>query len=250
MIVSDLAPQSAPKRFGCWIASCDVGADMRIILACLRGAGVILAVLLAAGFFFFARYVTDMPVSETGQADGIVALTGGQDRIAEAVRLLTAGKGRRLLISGVNPGTNKAELLSLNADAGTGQMLFHCCVDLGKSALNTEDNAFETTEWVRRENFHSIILVTSNYHMPRSLIELRQAMPDIELIPYPVKSPRLQAEWWRDSHSSWVLAKEYAKFVAALARYAIKAAIHGVEKHPIAPPTIDARDGTAARRNL
>ena len=98
--------------------------------------------------------------------------------------------------------------------------LFGCCVDLDKRSLNTEDNAFEATVWARKRGFRSLIVVTSTYHMPRTLIELRQSMPEVELVPYPVKSPRMETEWWNDPRTSWVLCKEYLKFVTASARYA------------------------------
>ena len=97
--------------------------------------------------------------------------------------------------------------------------MFRCCVDLDKRALNTKSNAFETTAWVRQQGFRSLIVVTSTYHMPRTLIELRQAMPDVELLPYPVKSPRLEEQWWSDPRTAWVLGKEYLKFITAFARY-------------------------------
>jgi uncharacterized SAM-binding protein YcdF (DUF218 family) len=62
--------------------------------------------------------------------------------------------------------------------------------------------------------------VTSTYHMPRTLIELHQTMPEVELVPYPVKAPRLEQQWWTDPRTTWVLAKEYMKFLTAVARYA------------------------------
>jgi uncharacterized SAM-binding protein YcdF (DUF218 family) len=152
------------------------------------------------------------------RADGIVALTGGEERIAEAVRLLADGRAKRLLISGVNPSTSKLELIGLNPRSAR---LFACCVDLGKRALDTRDNALETTAWAHQRGFHSLIVVTSSYHMPRSLIELRQTMPDVDLIPYAVKPPTLQCErWWSDRFTLFVLAKEYIKLVTAISRYA------------------------------
>jgi uncharacterized SAM-binding protein YcdF (DUF218 family) len=99
-------------------------------------------------------------------------------------------------------------------------VLFRCCVDLDKRSLNTEDNAIETEVWARKRGFRSLILVTSTYHMPRAIIELRQSMPDVRLLPYPVKSPRLETEWWTDPRTTWVLCKEYLKFITAGVRFA------------------------------
>ncbi len=196
----------------------------------------LLAFLLCVGFLIFAHAVSTAPGSSLRQADGsesetkrtadgIVALTGGEERIAEAVKLLAERRARRLLITGVNPGTTKPELVSLNPRSAR---LFQCCVDLDKRALDTRDNATETTLWARQQGFRSLIVVTSSYHMPRSLIELRQVMPDVDLIPYPVKAPTLRGEdWWGDRRTLWVLAREYVKLLTALARYAAHQLIEG-----------------------
>jgi uncharacterized SAM-binding protein YcdF (DUF218 family) len=177
-------------------------------------------VALGSGFIVFATYVSTISAGTTQPADGIVALTGDEDRISEALKLLAEGKAGRLLISGVNKATNSPQLIGAAPRARETAVLFRCCVDLDKRALNTEDNAAETTLWAKKKGFHSLILVTSTYHMPRALIELRQSMPDVEILPYPVKSSRLEAEWWSDPETSWVLCKEYLKFITASVRYA------------------------------
>jgi uncharacterized SAM-binding protein YcdF (DUF218 family) len=189
----------------------------RIFIHALRVSAV-LAALLFAGFVVYAQAVSRSPAGQGAHADGIVALTGGEERIAEAVRLLAEGRAKRLLISGVNPSTSKLELIGLNPRS---ERLFRCCVDLDKRAIDTRDNALQTTAWARKQGFHSLIVVTSSYHMPRSLIELRQTMTDVELIPYAVKPPALQCDrWWSDRTTLFVLAKEYIKLVTAVSRYA------------------------------
>ena len=194
---------------------------VRIAQAILRRTLAIFAffaVALMAGFFVFAHWVSGMPAGSSGAADGIVALTGDEDRIPEAMRLLAQGKAGRLLISGVYKRTGATQIISMNGAGRDEASLFDCCIDLDKRSLNTEDNAFEATVWARKRGFHSLIVVTSTYHMPRTLIELRQSMPEADLIPYPVKSPRMEAEWWNDPKTTWVLFKEYLKFVTASAR--------------------------------
>ncbi len=180
---------------------------------------VLFAIALTAGFFLFAHWVSVMPAGALHAADGIVALTGDEDRISEAVRLLAEGRAGRLLISGVNKSTGVPQIINSNGAGPRQALLFRCCVDLDRRSLNTEDNALEATAWARKRGFHSLIVVTSTYHMPRAIMELRQSMPELDLIPYPVKSPRMEAEWWNDSKTSWVLCKEYLKFVTASARY-------------------------------
>ncbi len=172
--------------------------------------------IAAAGFLFFSRMIQDAPVADIQEADAIVVLTGGEARIPEAVKLLTHGKGKRLLISGVNPITTKRELARL---APNSKGWFNCCIDVDQVARDTIGNANETRAWVARRGFNSLIVVTASYHMPRSLAELRRAMPDTELIAYPVTPGTLRVDaWWTHRATLRFLAWEYAKFVPALAR--------------------------------
>lgn len=196
--------------------------------------------IVAAGFLVFAYSVSVIPSGNAELADGIVVLTGDEDRISEAVRLLAEGKAKRLLISGVNKSTRAPEIITLNAASWKEARLFRCCVDLDREALNTEANALQTTTWARQNGFRSLIVVTSTYHMPRSLIELRQSMPDVSLLPFPVKSPRLDNEWWRDPRTVWVLSKEYLKFITAFARYSANSVLGAAVKAEHNPPMIDA----------
>jgi uncharacterized SAM-binding protein YcdF (DUF218 family) len=98
--------------------------------------------------------------------------------------------------------------------------LFACCIDLGYSAANTMGNAAETRRWLRQKQIgKSLIVVTSNYHMPRALAELGGALPDVALIPYPVVSDRVKhADWWRDAKILRLFASEYMKYLFARVR--------------------------------
>ena len=97
-----------------------------------------------------------------------------------------------------------------------------CCVDLGHTAQDTIGNAAETRAWTEGQGFRSLIVVTSDYHMPRSLAELSGAMPGITLVPYPVSNPELRlADWWRDPGTFSLLLREYGKYLVAAARNAL-----------------------------
>ncbi|MEA2840372.1 MAG: hypothetical protein QOF41_1702 [Methylobacteriaceae bacterium] len=172
---------------------------------------------LGAGFLVFVRHIeSDEPMALL-PADGVVALTGGSERVLDAVELLAKGRARRLLITGVNQQTSRHEMARLMPNF---QQLFACCIDLGRAALNTAGNADETRRWVEANSIRSsLIVVTSNYHMPRALVELRSVLPHLELIPYPVVSDRLRNSDWRsDTHVARLLAVEYVKFLAAVVR--------------------------------
>lgn len=169
-----------------------------------------------AGFVWFACSVSGREVKVGAKADGIVVLTGGASRVADGIELLSAGLGRRLLISGVHPSNSPDALQRMLPEH---RRLFECCVDLDRSARNTHGNAIEAARWVEQQGFRSLIVVTSNYHMPRALIEFSHRMPAITLHPFPVVTEKWRSEpWWQSASSGRLLLSEYIKFLAAACR--------------------------------
>ena len=172
-------------------------------------------VMLVIGFFIFIGSIERSQL-EPRTADGIAVLTGGAARIDKAMKLLTQQKAKRLLITGVNRTTSTEELKQL---ASQGDQLFSCCVDIDKEARNTIDNATETSQWVARNHYTSVIVVTSNYHMPRALAELARVMPGVTLIPYSVVDNNVHLDrWWTFPGTTRLLISEYLKYLPALAR--------------------------------
>jgi uncharacterized SAM-binding protein YcdF (DUF218 family) len=166
----------------------------------------------AVGFVAFLSQLRGVEVKPARNADGIVVLTGGSSRVSDAMELLAGGYGKRLLISGVHP-TNAASDISRTLPDN--HSLLRCCVDLDRSAVNTRSNAAETRRWAKDRGFKSLIVVTSNYHMPRAIVELSHAMPDIELIPFAVVGDKWRDEpWWTSGATFRLLLSEYAKYVA------------------------------------
>ena len=180
-----------------------------------------LAASLAAflgGFVFFAEHVTRIePPTEPPKADGVVALTGGGGaRIATAMELLQDGKAKRMLVTGVHPAVTEPQLQDI---AGGSESLFDCCVDVGRLARSTDGNGVETAEWVETHAITSVIVVTSDFHMPRSLLVLRGSLGDVELTPWPVRSPGSeQRPWWRYPSTTRYLATEYIKLTLFVVR--------------------------------
>jgi uncharacterized SAM-binding protein YcdF (DUF218 family) len=149
-------------------------------------------------------------------ADGITVLTGGVSRIDEAMKLLSQGMAKRVLITGVNRGTTLEQLKELSSQ---GDQYFACCVDIDKEARNTIDNATETAQWVALHQYGSVIVVTSNYHLPRALAELERSMPGVTLVPYPVVDNNVHVErWWNYPGTTRLLLSEYLKYLPALGR--------------------------------
>lgn len=182
---------------------------------------VIVAMIWLAGLWAFAtRVEQSTPAPEPETADGIVALTGSSvRRLAAATELLEEGKGKRLLVSGVNRQASRADILDVTK---AGKNVYDCCVDLGFMAADTVGNAQETAEWARAKDYDSLIVVTADFHMPRAMLELRAAMPDAKLTPYPVVTETLDTpNWWKKSGSAKLMVVEYCKYLAILGREAV-----------------------------
>ncbi len=192
---------------------------LRLFIIGLRLLFDALMLVVVLGLIGFIVFVTGLERDQRDPertADGITVLTGGRSRIDEAMRLLAHGKAKRVLITGVNRATTKEELKDL---ASQGDQLFDRNVDIDREARNTIDNASETSEWVAQHRYSSVIVVTSNYHMPRALAELGRAMPGVTLLPYSVVDPNVRLErWWTYPGTTKLLLSEYLKYLPALGR--------------------------------
>src|SRR5579871_6244230 len=182
----------------------------------LRAAVIVPLAFVAAILFGFIGFLAQLRNTETRpsrQADGIVVLTGGASRVSDAMELLAAGYGKRLLISGVHP---TSTVNDISRSVQESQALFNCCVDLDRSAVSTRGNASETRRWAHERGFKSLIVVTSNYHMPRAIVELSHAMPDITLVPYAVVGEKWRDDpWWENGATFRLVLGEYVKYIAA-----------------------------------
>src|SRR5580700_7262998 len=193
-----------------------VAAPRGFLRAMIVAALAVVFVAVSIGFVGFISQLRGAETRPAHTADGIVVLTGGSSRVSDAMELLADGYGKRLLISGVHP-TNAASDISRSLTDN--QSLLSCCVDLDRSAVNTRSNAAETRRWAHERGFKSLIVVTSNYHMPRAIVELSHAMPDITLIPYAVVGDKWRDEpWWTSGTTLRLLLSEYVKYVAAEVR--------------------------------
>ncbi len=171
-----------------------------------------LLIILAAwfiGFVCFVKAIYSYPLDDNTHTEAIIALTGGRNRIAEAVRLLNDNKSERLFISGVAKDTSlrlieKQNNINIRNDEQ---------VSIGKEATNTIGNALETKSWIDRNHIKSIRLVTSNYHLPRSSIEFRSVDPELKIIEHPVYSEKIRKKWWKSWHTFSLIFAEYNKFL-------------------------------------
>jgi len=181
-------------------------------------AALIIALLLAwaGGFVWFLRAIPDEVSDPETATDAIVVLTGGSLRVQSGLALLAAGKAKKLFVSGVHPGTDVAALMRAEHRSSA---TLACCVVLGHEADNTLGNAEETALWMRREGFHSLRLVTSSYHMPRSLLEFSRAMPEVRIVAHPVFPEQvMQGYWWARPRTAMLIFAEYQKYLLSLVR--------------------------------
>lgn len=181
--------------------------SFRFLMTTLLG----FAIVWISGFAAFSvdalKLSPKLPLQ--GTADGIVVLTGGAQRVSTGLDLLTQGRGKRLLISGVHKDVKPHELLPEPSRP----------IDLGYDAQNTIQNAQETRGWVISHGYQSIILVTSRYHMRRALLEFAQRLPNVKLFAYPVSSLTYAHQ---EELLLRILWREYNKYILALVRAVVR----------------------------
>jgi len=229
---------------------------------------IILIILAAwaAGLLAFAnRVANSTPPPDPPQADAIVALTGASlIRLEAAEALLDEGLGQRLLISGVNRETTRKQVRATLIAGGQGAggpgvvgqgtagqapsgRAFDCCVDLGFQAENTLGNARETAPWVAHHHYHTLIVVTADYHMPRALLELHAAMPGVVLYPFPVATEAVDARrWWASPDQVRRMVVEYCKYVVILIRNELLSLSPPRQTTPSGPPALSNAVGSTS----
>jgi uncharacterized SAM-binding protein YcdF (DUF218 family) len=192
----------------------------RPILAVLGFCLAVLPLAWLAGLVWFAAGIPSSVPDENAFTDAIVVLTGGSLRVDSGLTLLLEGKAKRLFVSGVHQGVGREEMLRVSRQTPS---WVACCVDLGHEAESTQGNALETREWMHRQRFRSLRLVTASYHMRRSLLEFHRVMPEITIIAHPVFPERVkQSEWWAWPGTASLIVGEYNKYLGALARPAAR----------------------------
>ena len=201
------------------------GAPRRraMLATCVAGA----ALAWTAGLAWFVHDAMRPPVLPP-RADGIVALTGGQGRIEESVRLLVQGRAGRLLISGVDPHATRGDFLRHLPPPVPLAAWTH--TTLGSRATSTLGNADETAAWVREYGLHSLIVVTAGYHIRRAMLEISRTVPGVRLYGDPIRSPALAHPFHPATMRLMVV--EYDKWrLACLDVVRLTRPLHGLVSH-------------------
>ena len=168
---------------------------------------VLIATFWVIGFIVFCAFSISIKYRPLEQTDAIVVLTGGTDRIKEGIRLLQEKYAPKLFISGVDENVSGDHFLK-----EVSQELQEK-IELGHQAKTTRTNAIETAQWIHQNKISSIILVTSFYHIPRSLLEMKRELADLKIIPYAVFPKSFGHDTtWIHTRYAWQLFVEYHKF--------------------------------------
>jgi len=179
--------------------------------------------LWLGGLLWFIVQIPVQPSANESTTDAIVVLTGGSNRLEYGLQLLVRVKAKKLFISGVHDKSTSEAILGHTTAPEIRMKLMTLgseSIVLGHEAENTIGNADETARWLKQEGYHSIRLVTSNYHMPRSLSEFTTIMPDITIIPHPVFPDDFKLPgWWNHTESRHLILSEYHKLLASKLRH-------------------------------
>lgn len=217
--MSRIDPRSARSR-GFVEPPRRLGAFMQLVLFVWFLIRFAVAASLTAAFaglvllLWFGFTMPEAPDDAAAKTDTIVVLTGGEERLEQAYGLLQKGLANRMFVTGVDRKVTKPELLKRLGDP---PQELAARIELGFRAADTRGNASETAAWFNSQNLRSFRLVTANYHMRRSLLLFRRALPEAHIVAHPVVPKRLGAgEWWSDRHSAEVVARELVKYIAAI----------------------------------
>lgn len=199
----------------------------RKILCCF----LLFLALWAGGLFWFLKQIPTEPLPDPARADAIVVLTGSAGRLEYGIDLFLAGRAKALFISGAGKEVSYHDVVQRTPPKerdsirqATGKHIM-----LGNQAENTIGNAQETSAWLRQKNHASILLVTANYHMPRSISEFAEAMPDVRIIPAPIfPNVFTLGSLFSDTAARQILLSEYHKYLAGKLR-------HWLMKPPLSP---------------
>jgi uncharacterized SAM-binding protein YcdF (DUF218 family) len=191
----------------------DRGAPIRWAIDALA----VVAALWVIGLFWYAHEIASLtsgPTNgDTAKADAVVVLTGSTDRLTQGFELLAEGRAQRLFISGVYRGVDVQQILRALRRSPSEA---HDAIVLGYGADDTAGNAQETSVWMAKEGLTSLILVTSNFHMPRALVEFHAAMPQVTIMPRATSAPSFHIDdWWWWPGTLRLIANEWTKYLAA-----------------------------------
>ena len=153
----------------------------------------------------------------------IVILTGGANRIKDGLKIIedlekSENNNYKILVSGTGIGFTKNSLKN-TLGSNFNPHLIQCCIDLDGVSKNTFTNALETFKWTNKNNIKEFILITSNYHMPRAILEFKNIMPKLKIYTYAIIPKKHNIENWLNSYETFhLIFTEFCKYIFASLR--------------------------------
>ena len=174
----------------------------------------------------FKENILSFSKKNNNQSPNIVILTGGTNRIKDGLKIIKDFKipkiiKYKILVSGTGIGFTK---LSLKKKLGPNfnTYLIQCCIELDNISKNTFTNASETFKWTRKNDIKEFILITSNYHMPRAILEFKSVMPNLKIYTHAITPKKHNIKNWLSSYQTFSLVlTEYCKYIIASLRVKI-----------------------------
>ena len=181
-------------------------------MAFLKRLIVRTTILLLVCFVWFWFKASATPPPAPTKVEAIVVLTGGSARVASGLQLLANGAAERLYISGAGEDVTVADLLAQSPEIDIPDSTY---VTLGR-ARDTQENAAESAAWIKSNGVDTVRLVTSYYHMPRAMLFMEDASPNVMFYPSPVEPETINRNnWWKSARGFGIIGREFLKFLAA-----------------------------------
>ena len=140
-------------------------------------------------------------------ADAIFVLTGGEGRIQEGFRAWSGGAARELYILGAGRRVPVSRIVPEGSRISA-EALSRIHVE-GWSE-NTLENAFSAKSAVGEGKYSSVILVTSDYHVPRAVLAFRKVLPkDVSLSAIRVRPEAGAGASWRWARRHFIEGWKY-----------------------------------------
>jgi len=167
-------------------------------------------ILLILGFFYFLKVITYTNVIIGKNIDGIAILTGGKGRIDLGLRLFTKQSNIKLIISGVDKKVSINSVLPSKFQENNR-------IYIDQVSESTFDNAVVIADWAKKNQLYNINVITSYYHMPRSMLLLKKFTEKVNYYAYPVKKEKSKhSNLLPDMLFTLFLMQEYIKYLLSL----------------------------------
>ncbi len=176
--------------------------------------------------FRFKENILSFSKYNDQESSNIVILTGGTNRIKDGLNIIDGFQkfkiiDFKILVSGTGKGFTKSSLVK-QISPDFNRKLIECCIFLDSVSKNTFTNAIETSKWARKNDVKEFILITSNYHMPRAILEFKNIMPNKIIYTFPITPKKHNIEKWLKSNETFsLILKEFCKYIVANLRIKI-----------------------------